>query len=55
MSIGSTADQSVAFTSPWFGTSGQWCARIRDGASSYSQNQAGLAPKNASTARSRPP
>jgi hypothetical protein len=44
MSTGSTDAQSTAVMSWWFGTSGQWCAKMRDGAASYSQNHAGVAP-----------
>jgi hypothetical protein len=56
MSTGSTADQSTAVTSPKFGTPGNRCARMRDGAASNSTSQAGLAAgKTSRTASSSPP
>ena len=45
MSTGSTCAQSIAVMSPWLGVSGQWWARIFDGASSISENHAVVAPK----------
>lgn len=55
MSTRGTVDQSTFVTSPRFGTSGQWWARIFDGDASNSTNHAGRAPVTASTAMSRPP
>jgi hypothetical protein len=39
MSTFGTVAQSTLVTSPRLGTSGWWCARILDGAASYSANQ----------------
>lgn len=39
-STGSTAAQSMAVMSPWFGTPGQWAAMILLGAGSNSEYQA---------------
>ena len=55
MSTVGMVSQSTLVTSPWLGTSGQWWARIFDGAASYSTNHAGVAPVTCSTAMSSPP
>ncbi|KUN96170.1 hypothetical protein AQJ67_33555 [Streptomyces caeruleatus] len=59
-STGSTSDHSTAVTSPWLGTSGQWCARMRAAywclsSGSYWQCHATDAPRTSHTAMSRPP
>jgi hypothetical protein len=55
MSTGATRDQSARVISPWFGTPGQWWARTRAGASSFSATHTVSAPNTCSTARARPP
>ena len=55
MSTGSTVAQSTVVTSPKFGTPGHLAASTFDGSASNSQCHTVSAPKNDSTARSRPP
>jgi hypothetical protein len=55
MSTGSTSAHRILVMSPRLGTSGQWCARIRDGAISFSENHAGSASNTSRSASSMPP
>ena len=55
MSTGGMVAQSTAVTSPWLGTSGQWWARIFDGALSNSATHDVVPPRTDWTPRSRPP